>query len=78
MADLDPTVLINLGGTIALDILGYIKRKQAEAGRLPTDAEVLARVRSKIHDILAEGTAALAEFPMVDESPAEPPDTPSR
>jgi hypothetical protein len=48
---------------VALDLIGWWRRRQAEGQEPPTDAEVVARAQAKAKAIVDEGTAALQEFP---------------
>jgi hypothetical protein len=63
----DVAAILAVAEPLALDILSFVRRRQAEAGQLPTDAEVVAHAKSKVQAILAEGGAALKEFPDNDD-----------
>jgi len=62
--------ILSIGTAIALDLIGWIRRRHAESGALPTDAEVLARARAKIAILRAEAADALAEFPEEEPPPS--------
>lgn len=48
---------------VVLDIMGLVRRRQAEGKQPPTDAEVIARAKAKAMSIVDEAAGALAEFP---------------
>jgi hypothetical protein len=66
--NIDVNAIVTVAEPLVLEAIAFFKRKQAEGAAAPTDAEVLAHVRSRAAEILKEGTDALAEFPESDAS----------
>ncbi len=60
--NIDAGAIINIAEPLALDLIAWIRERHAEAGALPSDAEVVARAKGKAQAIVDEGTAALNEF----------------
>jgi hypothetical protein len=60
------TAIVNVAEPLVLEAIAFFRRKQAEGAQSPTDAEVLAHVRSRAAEILKEGAEALAAFPEAD------------
>jgi hypothetical protein len=70
MAEVNVAAILAVAEPLALDLLALFRRRQAEGADVNSpsfEQEVIARAKGKAQAIVAEGTAALTEFP--DDAP---------
>lgn len=60
---IDLNTLLPIVSGVVVDLIGWIRRRHAESGQIPTDAEVTAHAKAKAKSIIVEGQQALDEFP---------------
>lgn len=63
MPPVDLNTILPIAEGVALDLIAWWQRREAEGKAPPTDLEVIARAKAKAQAIVSEGQAALDEFP---------------
>lgn len=61
MGNVDVNAVINVAGPIVLEVIAWFRRRVAEGKALPDDAEVVAYVKGKLANLVAEADMFEAE-----------------